>query len=315
MSPIPFFARHPRADLSAYIDEQLPPQRLAAVESHLAACPACRTEVEGLRATRDLLAALPQAEAPRSFALTPQMLGAGNSPEEARRPSRRGLAPAFFGMRIASAGLAVALALVFVADLGGGSSDSGGDDDSGDAAIIQMAATDTLSAADAAPEAQSDGADDTTERTAAPSELDVTRYVSPTPTLAAASTPAPGAGGPGGVGAAGETIAPTVEPLLTFSIAETPVTDPQVPNETPAPQPPDAVGAIPTAGADDTGDNRGVEEPTLELALDSVAGSALTDDNSDGLSALQIAEIVLAVTLAVAVAGGFLLPLALRRNR
>jgi putative zinc finger protein len=58
---------HPDLDLSAYLDEALPPDERAAVASHLDACAQCRARLADLRATSRLLAALPAPEPRRSL--------------------------------------------------------------------------------------------------------------------------------------------------------------------------------------------------------------------------------------------------------
>src|SRR5215212_941917 len=64
---------HPsEPDLSAYVDGELPPSRSSRVEAHVAACEVCRETLEGLRATRALLAALPRQVPSRSLALGPE---------------------------------------------------------------------------------------------------------------------------------------------------------------------------------------------------------------------------------------------------
>ena len=115
------FNRHNRLreDLSAYIDGRLSAREAAAVESHLASCGTCPAELEGLRLASQALRGLPAVEAPRSFALTPEMAG---------MPSRKRVTsyPALnAGMRLSAAGLAVALAAVMFVDFGG----SGGTQD------------------------------------------------------------------------------------------------------------------------------------------------------------------------------------------
>lgn len=58
-----------RQNLSAYLDRRLSPEAQHALEAHLATCEGCRKELAALQATVSLLRALPQAAAPRSFAL------------------------------------------------------------------------------------------------------------------------------------------------------------------------------------------------------------------------------------------------------
>jgi hypothetical protein len=304
MSPLSLFARHPRADLSAFIDGQLSQERHAAVQTHLARCAACQAEVDDLIETRAALSALPQTPAPRSFALTPDQIAAPVK----RRPHRAENAPAFFGMRIASAGIAVALALVFVADLGDGG--SGGNNESarsaGEDAALQMTSIAEDSAGDGA---FSQGGDDSADSGEAPTKTEETGFLRPgsTPPDAPADAPSPEAvgggvggtsGGSGGVGSAPTPTAVDGGPAsLDADLTSS------TPNEIAAVVPTETLNAqyAPTSGDDTTADR--------------VETDAITSDNDDGLSTLQIAEIVLAVALAVAVAGGFLVPFALRRIR
>jgi hypothetical protein len=110
-----------RDQLSAYIDGELEAAAAERLEAHLAACEGCRLELEQLRVTAVALRDLPEAEAPRSFTLSPKATRLGESPERAaaRRPLTRATAPLALGMRLAAAGVAVALAAVFVVDLSG----------------------------------------------------------------------------------------------------------------------------------------------------------------------------------------------------
>ena len=55
--------------LSTYVDGSASESERARVEAHLSGCEACRAEADSLRATIDLLAALPEAVPSRSFAL------------------------------------------------------------------------------------------------------------------------------------------------------------------------------------------------------------------------------------------------------
>jgi anti-sigma factor RsiW len=52
------------ADLSAWIDRELPAARAAAVAAHVAACAACRAQVEELRRADGALRAVPLREMP-----------------------------------------------------------------------------------------------------------------------------------------------------------------------------------------------------------------------------------------------------------
>ena len=104
--------------LSAYADGRLAANEAAALEAHVASCDACRERLAGLREVRSALAALPEAEAPRSFRL--------RQADVERTPASEPLlnAPWMRAMPV----LATAAAAVFVAavvmDAGGGSSES-----------------------------------------------------------------------------------------------------------------------------------------------------------------------------------------------
>lgn len=126
MSPISFFNPHPRADFSAFLDGELPASRAARLEKHLAACTACTAELEGLRAVRAAMRQLPEATAPRSFAITPEM--ARDARPARAVPAQRPLQPLVNGLRLTSAGLATALAIVVVVAIAGGGANNGGGD-------------------------------------------------------------------------------------------------------------------------------------------------------------------------------------------
>jgi len=101
-----------RDKLSAYIDGELRASAAVRLEEHLAGCEGCRLELEQLSATVVALHDLPEVQAPRSFTLSAERVAA-------RRPQARAAAPLGLGVRLAAAGVAVALAAVFVVDLGG----------------------------------------------------------------------------------------------------------------------------------------------------------------------------------------------------
>lgn len=56
--------------LSEYVDNRLDSVKKSLVERHLASCEACSKELESLRMTVQLLHRVPEAPAPRSFAIT-----------------------------------------------------------------------------------------------------------------------------------------------------------------------------------------------------------------------------------------------------
>jgi hypothetical protein len=61
--------------LSAYVDGECSNREAARIESRLQAEPELRQALEELRATAGLLRSLPEVKLPRSFALTPEMVG------------------------------------------------------------------------------------------------------------------------------------------------------------------------------------------------------------------------------------------------
>ncbi len=76
------FAPHRRweSKVSAFVDGELGAPASQRFAHHLAGCERCRLRVQDLRQVKALLAALPEAPAPRSFAITPAMLTAPQLP-------------------------------------------------------------------------------------------------------------------------------------------------------------------------------------------------------------------------------------------
>jgi len=68
--------RHPlkEAELSAYLDGRLSPDRSRRLEEHLRSCDPCRRKIDDLRALAEALREMPEAPVPRSFALTPEQV-------------------------------------------------------------------------------------------------------------------------------------------------------------------------------------------------------------------------------------------------
>jgi hypothetical protein len=127
-----FRHRRFRSELSAYLDGLLPDLSGRRLEEHLAACGACRQELAELRATIEALGSLPLAEVPRSFALT-----VAPAAEALPRPAARRLE---FGLRLATAAAAFALAVVMLGDFAG--LPGGGGEEAAPAAVVP-AATET----------------------------------------------------------------------------------------------------------------------------------------------------------------------------
>ncbi len=92
--------------LSAYLDGQLNERDRLRLEARLRTAPELSSALEDLRRTRQLLRSLPPMKAPRSFKLTPQMVG------EVRRPR-----PIFPVFQFASALATLLLVLVLAGDL------------------------------------------------------------------------------------------------------------------------------------------------------------------------------------------------------
>jgi hypothetical protein len=226
------FERHPRDDLSAYLDGALTAGRVQRIDAHLGSCEACTVHLEGLRQARAVLRSLPQAEAPRSFALTPEM---------ARRPvagpaPQRGVQPLVGGLRVASGGLAVAFVLALIAAVGAGGN---GNSSSDDAAVrVQLAdvtssaeysAGGSVPSASQAMEDRDAAATTTATAPATPSPAPTAQGVIPTPALpqtggvsggggnSGGSGGVAGGGGAGGVGGAGSSggspMGPTSAPV------------------------------------------------------------------------------------------------------
>ena len=70
--------------LSTYLDRQTTVAERARVESHLQTCAACRAELESLRRTVAVLAAMPRVPVPRAFTLSEAQVGLRR---QAARPS------------------------------------------------------------------------------------------------------------------------------------------------------------------------------------------------------------------------------------
>src|SRR5438132_5903117 len=106
------FGAHVRDELSAYLGGQLDQPTRQAVDDHLARCAECRSELEGLERTRDLLRALPPVEVPRSFAITAEMAAAARPVPLVLPPRRDGLFRALRNATGAAAAVFVAVMLV-----------------------------------------------------------------------------------------------------------------------------------------------------------------------------------------------------------
>ena len=278
-----------RKRLSPYIDGQLSPRERTTLEAHLAGCDACLRQLDELRATISAVGGLGDVEPSRSFALTPQMLERRAATPAASVP------PLATGMRLAGAGVALALAIVVVGDF----ASMGGGDRASDgvgmrqAAEIQTNDFDNSDAAGgaAAPAASGAAEDRATIGADRASPDDVAASEEKTETCPssagdagdAASSPPPEP--PAGAPSAGElaACAPTADAPAAAEIA------------------PDA--GTPPANADLS---RNGEE-------DEVAGPAESTSQGGGVSTLTVLEIVLGGAL-LALAGGIGIEYVLRRR-
>lgn len=92
--------------LSAYLDDELPPSDRARVEAHLNECSICVEELQTLRWTVNLTAQMPTLKAPRSFLIT----------EAVAQPRRTPLGTAYLYLRGATVAVAVLLLVVLASD-------------------------------------------------------------------------------------------------------------------------------------------------------------------------------------------------------
>lgn len=155
MRMIPFLRSHSRftRELDAFVDGELAPREAAAFETHLARCQQCRAAVAVARALKAEIGALPEQPAPRSFALTPELVARG----PARQPAMRTSAPLYLNLARGAAAISVvAFVAVFTASLANGGDDSTAAGanraerdstfEAKDAAVPQLAATESSGA-------------------------------------------------------------------------------------------------------------------------------------------------------------------------
>lgn len=275
-----------RGKLSPYIDGRLTPGETGELEAHLAGCDACRRELDELRATASVLRELPQAEPRRSFALTPGML-------ERRATPRPSAPPLAAGMRLASAAVAVALTVVAIGDLSMG---GGTGDEAGGGAVMES--PDELRTAGETGMGLEAPAEDAAGPEAGGGEpeydADAPRDASSPPaayadgcidTLSATGAPEEG------TSVSTPTPAPGVDGTSTFCAEEAGA----------------AAGALGSATPE-------AVEAQLNAADEAAATASGSETDDGGISALNVAEIVLAGAL-IALLTGITVELALRRRR
>lgn len=276
--------KHRRAqkNLSAYADGELSAKETQALEAHFETCEQCRIDLDGLRATMGALRGLPDVEPRRSFALTPEMV------TPARPAPSPGPAPALtYGTRLAAAGLAAALVIVFAIDL------SASDNPGSDAGqTVPLSAERELSSFE-------DSAEGPAARTTGPE---------PASTLSPLSQPLPGGAAGGEGGASDETPAADsgdvaadaggAEEMFTADGEALPADES-------------------TAGADDSGTNGLSIDAEIDDGTDDQGSpEELTPLNADdrGFDTLLAIEITLAAGFAAALAGAIWLTIAARQR-
>ncbi|MEX0683736.1 MAG: zf-HC2 domain-containing protein [Dehalococcoidia bacterium] len=289
MNPFAIFNRHPASELSAYIDGQVKSERRATIERHVDGCASCRSDVAELRVVMTTMGDLPLAAAPRSFALTPNMVA---RPVAASEPRSM---PGYVGMRIAGAGVAAVLAVVVLLDAGGVVNESGSGDDSGSTALNFAETSDDAPTGAQLDMSEYDEFANDLEASASPVERagGAEETKAPEPTIAPGSAPADATQEPaaGGIGGALDGENATTTPDEGY-IADAPVaTDPVLP-----------------VNADDS------DAAATDATLDNEALRTVAAGEDNGISTLVIIEIALAVFAAAAVAGSFVLAYAVNRG-
>jgi hypothetical protein len=302
---LPIFNRHSRDEMSAYLDGELIPLRIEAMQVHLASCQSCRAELAALRQLKANLGALPEMPAPRSFALTPQMAArpARERPRAYVPPRAAALAN---GMRLAGAAMTLALALVLVLDFtGSGTTSDSATSLGADRAQEIATAHDSGKSFDS----NSTGA-------AAPAADGGDLRLTPTPTSAPAATSAPGgvssepASGesPGGGTSGYNPASPGESPaLIDGSGAAAAGADAPTPAVVQTDETPSIMKSLDAV----TPDSLATSVPAalnIPAAPGSPEAAASASGSGGGVDTLLIVALALAAGAVLAVAGSFVLP-------
>ncbi len=308
------FNRHVRLreSLSAYIDGELSARDAQKLESHLQSCLACREELEGQRLASSALRELQAAEAPRSFALTPDMV-ARPAPAPAPAPARSSLPALNTGLRLAAASLAVALAAVMIVDradfVGNNSSNSNSDS----AAVAERNAGATTSADRGYRALAPSGADADTSAAEGSAATSAAPAASAPTSVPSTGTPGAISGGVGGVSSGGTGAGGPGTEAESPADASAPV-----PETTQAPEPTNdttaarAAGDSPTPSEDFAG---ALDDAAEDTGAPSNAESAAAEGDDGGTDGAAFAEGTLAVLLGVSLGGLVVLAFVRRRER
>jgi len=114
------FRRHPvsEEELSAYLDDRLSVRAKERVDSHLQSCPDCGRRLEEMRLLVAEMRRLPEAKAPRSFALSPELAAATRREGDRARQEQRATARrVYLGLSGATVAAAVLLIAVVSSDV------------------------------------------------------------------------------------------------------------------------------------------------------------------------------------------------------
>jgi len=114
------FHRHPVSEeyLSVYLDGRLPARDKERVDAHLQSCADCSRKLEEMQSLVAEMRRLPQATAPRSFAISPELAAAARREAgRARQDERTGARRVYLGLSGATVAAAVLLVAVVGVDL------------------------------------------------------------------------------------------------------------------------------------------------------------------------------------------------------
>jgi hypothetical protein len=303
--------------LSDYFDGELRPDEKDRFEVHLASCRDCRRQLDELRATVLALREMPEVEAPRSFALTPDQVA---RPAPRPSPTPRAVAT---GARLAAAGLAFALAAVVFVDVGNLTDGGGASMNSERAFDGASPESDSNLAPDATstPAPDSGQAPDDATPSGEPYGDDVPdgplfEAVGETPSGVEddVTLPATGSDDENVVGVDDSPADAPEDATRTADGTPVGIDEPPLP-EPDGPLPADDLSGVTVGIASDDdvsteGEPAAAPDDAAKSVGDELAGASgpeIASGDGDGVDALLIAEIALAAALAAVVTGGLAL--------